>query len=187
MAGEVTAGASAESRVYAATTRSIIVAGLVVGAVLGFGGNFVEPGDAQNLLYGVSAMGLIVAAVLLALGRAFVGDGHAAAGFALLALGEARLLTPTDSPGAQAAFAAATSLYAAGVLMVALSTWAPRWVRLAGAIAALPFAAHFLAYLGGRDIDSTGPLAGIGYALLTVTIVGWVRTVLRPPGAAVQP
>lgn len=160
-------------------TRPIIVAGLVVGAALGFGGNFLEQGDAQNVLYGVSALGLILASVLLAVTHASRGDLLAGAGFAMLALGETRVLNPTDVPGGEASFAAGVLLYAPGLLMVALSTWAPVWVRLVGAASALPFAVHALIYLGGGTIDSTGPLAGIGYTLLTLAIIGWVTTVLR--------
>lgn len=179
MASRVTARASAEPLVFEGT-RAIIVGGLVVGAVLGFGGNFVEQGNMQNVLYGLSALGLIVSSVLLAVEHASIGHRLAAAGFALIALGETRVLNPTDVPGADVSFAAGVFLYAPGLLMIALSTWAPRWVRLVGAIAAVPFAAHSLVYLGGRAIDSTGPLAGIGYALFTVTIIGWIFTVLRP-------
>ena len=183
MAIRATARASAEPLVFEGT-RAIIVGGLVVGAVLGFGGNFVEPGNTQNVLYGLSALGLIVSSVLLAVEHASIGHRLAAAGFALLALGETRVLNPTDVPGADASFAAGVFLYAPGLLMIALSTWAPRWVRLVGAIAAVPFAAHSLVYLSGRAIDSTGPLAGIGYALFTVTIIGWILTVLRSEGGA---
>ena len=183
MASRETGRASPEPLVFDGT-RAIIVGGLVVGAVLGFGGNFVEPGNIQSVLYGISALGLILASVLLAIEHAFAGHRFAAAGFALLALGETRLLNPTDLPGGEAAFAAGVLLYAPGLLMIALSTWAPRWVRLVGAIAAVPFAAHSLVYLGGGAVDSTGPLAGIGYALFTVTVIGWAITVLRSEKAA---
>lgn len=184
MASMATARASAEPLVFDGT-RAIIVGGLVVGAVLGFGGNLVEQGsNTQSVLYGISALGLILASVLLAVEHVSTGHRLAAAGFALLALGETRVLNPTDLPGAQASFAAGVLLYAPGLLMIALSAWAPRWVRLVGAITAVPFATHSLVYLGGGAIDSTGPLAGIGYALLTVTIVGWIRTVLRAETAA---
>ena len=96
-----------------------------------------------------------------------------AAGFAVLALGETRVLNPTDVPTGEASFAVGVLLYPPGLRMIALSTWAPRWVRVAGALAAIPFAAHSLVYLGGGAIDSTGPLAGIGYTLFTVTVIGW--------------
>lgn len=168
-------------------TRGIIVAALVIGAVLGFGGNFVGRGPVQNLMYGLSAVGLIVASVLLAVEHASVGDRLAAAGFAVLALGETRILNTTDVPGGEVAFAAGVFLYAPGLLMVALSSWAPTWVRVVGALAAIPFAAHALTFFGGGAVDSAGPLAGIGYALFTVTVIGWAFTVLRSNERAAPP
>lgn len=178
MGSRATVPASSE-RLVLDRTRSVIVAGLAVGAVLGFGGNFVDRSDTQSVLYGLSAMGMILSSVLLAVEHASAGHRFAAAGFALLALGETRVLNPTDVPGGEASFAAGVLLYAPGLLMIALSTWAPRWVRLVGAMAALPFAAHSLIYLGGGEVDSAGPIAGTGYALLTVTVIGWILTVLR--------
>lgn len=160
-------------------TKPFIVGGFAIGAVLGFGGNFVQRGDIQSLMYGLSAMGLILASVLLAIEHASSGDRFAAAGFALLALGETRVLNPTDAPGGEASFAAGVLLYVPGLLLIALSSWAPRWLRIAGALAALPFAAHSLAFLGGAAIDSTDPLASVGYTLFTLTIIGWTVTVLR--------
>lgn len=178
MASTATATQSAEP-VVSDGTRAIIVGGLVVGAVLGFGGNFVPKGNTQSVLYALSALGLIVSSVLLAVEHASAGHRLAAAGFALLALGETRVLNPTDVPTGEASFAVGVLLYAPGLLMIALSTWASRWVRLAGAMAAIPFAAHSLVYLGGGAIDSTGPLAGIGYTVFTVAVIGWALTVLR--------
>ncbi|MDQ4054672.1 MAG: hypothetical protein M3237_18525 [Actinomycetota bacterium] len=155
--------------------------GLGIGAVLGFAGNFVgHQTHAQSVLFGLSAIGLILGSVLLAVEHASSGHRLAAAGFALLALGETRVLNPTDVAGGEGSFAVGVLLYVPGLLMIALSTWAPRWVRLLGAAAAVPFAAHSLAYLSGASVDSTGPLAGIGYALLTTTILGWILAVLRP-------
>lgn len=177
MASTATTRASAEPLVLVGT-RPIIVGGLVVGAVLGFGGNFVEHTNAQSVMYALSAMGLILASVLLAVEHASHGHRLAAAGFALLALGETRVLNPTDVPGGEGSFAVGVLLYAPALLMIAMSTWAPRWVRLVGAAAAIPFAAHSLAYLSGAAIDSTGPLAGAGYALFTVAVIGWTLTVL---------
>jgi hypothetical protein len=170
--------ASAEQPVFDGT-RAIIVGGLIVGAVLGFGGNFVVHDNAQSVLYGLSALGLILSSVLIAVEHACIGHRLAAAGFILLALGETRVLNPTDVPGGEASFAAGVLLYVPGLLMIALSRWGPRWVRLVGAIAAVPFAAHALFYLGGGPIDSQDPIAGLGYALFTVTVIGWTFTVLR--------
>lgn len=163
-------------------TRGIVAGGLAVGAVLGFGGNFIDPGAVQDVLYALSAVGLILAATLLAVEHVSTGRRATAAGFLLLALGETRLLNPTDAPGGEASFAAGVLLYAPALLLVALSPWAPRWARATGAVAAVLFAAHALAYFGGGTVDSTGgPLTSIGYTLLTLTIVGWIITVLRQP------
>jgi hypothetical protein len=167
-------------------TRVIVVSALLVGAVLGFGGNFVGPRGLQSVLWGVSALGLIVGCVLLAVEHAVVGNRAAAAGFAVLALGESRVLNPTTAPGGEASFAAGVLLYAAGLLLVSVSGWAPRWVRIVGAVAALPFAVHALLHFGGGSVDSTGPLAATGYTLFTVTVVGWALVVARS-GDSVRP
>jgi hypothetical protein len=165
-------------------SKGIVSGGLAVGGVLGFGGSFVGPGAVQDVLYAVSAAGLVLAATLLAVDHASAGRPLVAAGFALLALGETRLLNPTEASGADASFAAGVLLYAPALLLVALSSWAPRWVRATGVAAAVLFAAHALVYFGGGTVDSTGPLASIGYGLLTVTVAGWVITVLRSPRSA---
>lgn len=183
MAAPATVRASVEPLVDD-RSRAIVVGGLCVGEVLGFGGNFVEEGDTQSVLWGLSAVGLILASVLLAVEHVSVGRRLAAAGFALFALGETRVLNPTDAPFAEASFAAGVFLYAPGLLLIALSPWAPGWARAVGAMAAVSFAAHALIYLGGGSIDSKDPLAGIGYALLTLAIIGWIITVLRSDQAA---
>ena len=51
--------------------------------------------------------------------------------------------------------------------------------RIAGALAAIPFAAHALLWLLGRSPAPSGPLASIGSVLLIVAIVDWMITVLR--------
>lgn len=165
----------------------IVTFGLVIGAALGFSGSLVSPGAVQDMLYAVSAVGLILAATLLALEHAAAGRQLVAAGFALLALGETRLVNPTDAPGADDSFAVGVLLYAPALLLIAMSSWAPRWVRATGVAAAVVFAAHALLFFGGEPVDSTGPLASIGYGLLTVTIAGWAITVSRPPRSPAPP
>jgi hypothetical protein len=86
--------------------------------------------------------------------------------------------TPTD-PGAYASFAAGVALYAVALLLASIPPAFPLWTRIAGALAALPFAAHALLSLLGRSPAPSGPLASIGYVLLTLTIVGWMIAVLR--------
>lgn len=161
--------------------RWLVAGALTVGAVLGFGGNFAPVGPVQDLLYAVSAAGLVVGAILLALEHAASGHTLAAAGFAILALGESRLLNPTDAPGGEASFAAGVLLYVPALLLIAFSPWAPRWTRAVGALAAVPFAAHALAYFAGAAVETNGLIPAVGYTLLTVTILGWITAMLRTP------
>ena len=135
----------------------------------------------QDTLHGLSAVTLVLGSILLALEHAAFGHKLAAAGFAMLAFGEARILNPHGVPGGDASFAAGVLLYAPALLLMATSPWAPRWTRMVGAMAAVPFAAHGLAFFGGAAVESDGPLPSVGYALLTLTIIGWVITVLRGP------
>lgn len=175
------AAAPIHSTMHRPTVAWISAGALAVGAVLGFGGNFAPVGPTQDLLYALSAVGLILGSILLALQHATRGHTLAASGFALLALGESRLLNPTDAPGGEASFAVGVLLYVPALLLIACSPWAPRWTRVVGALAAAPFAAHALAYFGGAQVEADGPIPSVGYTLLTVTIVGWVITVLRRP------
>jgi hypothetical protein len=159
--------------------RWIIVGGLVVGVVLGFAGNFFEPGSIKSISYALSAVGLITALVLLGVEHLSIGRARTAAGFALVALGETRVLNPVGVAGGEGSFAVGVLLYACGLLILAWSTWLPLWVRLVGAAAAAVFAAYSLIYLGGGAIDSSSPLANVGYTLFTITAIGWIIAVIR--------
>lgn len=173
--------APATSKTHQPAAVWIIAGALAVGAALGFGGNFAPAGPVQDLLYALSAAGLVLGAVLLALEHAAMGHTLPASGFAILALGESRLLNPTDAPGGEASFAAGVLLYVPALLLIALSPWAPRWTRAVGALASVPFAVHAVAYYAGTAVQPNGPIPSVGYTLLTVTIVGWIITVLRRP------
>jgi hypothetical protein len=165
--------------------RILIVIGLAIGAVLGFGGNFLPAGPQQNVAYAISSLGIIMGSALLAAWFARRGHSIVAVGFALLALAESISLSglfllasaPTFS-GAYT-FAAGVALYAVALPLASVPPAFPLWTRIVGTLAAIPFAAHALLWLLGRSPAPSGPLASIGYVLLTVAIVGWVITVLR--------
>ena len=166
--------------------RILIVVGLAVGAMLGFGGNFLPAGPPQNTAHALSSLGLTMGSALLAAWFARQEKSTVAVGFALLALAEGILLsglfllasTPTDS-GANASFATGVALYAVAFLLASIPPAFPLWTRIVGVLAAIPFAGHALLALLGRAPDPSGPLASIGYVLLIVAIVGWVIAVLR--------
>jgi len=137
--------------------RILIIVGLAVGDVLGLGGNFIHVGPAQNVIYTISSLGIIMGSALLAAWFARQGRDTVAIGFALLALAEGISLsglflsasTPTD-PGAYASFAAGVALYAVALLLASIPPAFPLWTRIAGALASVPFAVHALLSLLGR-------------------------------------
>jgi len=181
----VVANASAHTE-SSMSHRVLIVVGFVIGAVLGFGGNFLPAGPPQNIAHALSSLGLIMSSALFAAWFARRGHNIVAVGFALLALAEGILLsglflsasTPTD-PGAYASFAAGVALYAVALPLASVPPAFPIWTRIVGVLAALPFAAHGLLWLLGRSPAPSGPLASIGYVLLIVAIVGWIIAVLQ--------
>jgi hypothetical protein len=165
--------------------RILIVVGLAIGAVLGFGGNFLPAGPLQNIVYTLSSLGIIMGSALLAAWIADWGQTIAAVGFALLALAESigfsGIFLVANAPTFSGAytFAAGVALYAVALPLASIPHSFPLWTRITGVLAAIPFAAHALLWLLGRSPEPSGPLATIGYVLLIVTMVGWIITVLR--------
>ena len=165
--------------------RILIVVGFAVGAVLGFGGNFLPAGPPQNIVYVFSSLGIIVGSALFAAWFARQGKSIVAVGFALLALAESislpGLFLVASAPTFPAAytFAAGVALYAVALPLVSAPPAFPIWTRIVGVLAAIPFAVHALLWLLGRSPAPEGPFASIGYVLLIVTIVGWIITALR--------
>jgi hypothetical protein len=163
----------------------VVAAGFAVGALLGMGGNFLPAGPAQATAYGISSLGLILGSVLFAARFARQGRDVVAAGFAVFALAEAILISQGMAGDAgRAAFATGVAIYALALPLVSLPAALPIWARLAGGLAAVPFAAHALLHWLGQAPDPAGPLASVGYVLLTVAVVGWIVRALRAPAAA---
>ena len=165
--------------------RILIVVGLAIGAVLGFGGNFLPAGPSQNIVYVISSLGIIMGSALFVAWLARREHTLVAVGFALLALAESigfsGIFLSASAPTFPAVytFAAGVSLYAVALPLISVPPTFPLWTRIVGVLAAIPFAAHALLWLLGRSPAPSGPLATIGYVLLTVAIVGWMITVLR--------
>jgi Na+-translocating ferredoxin:NAD+ oxidoreductase RnfD subunit len=167
----------------------LIITGLAVGAVLGFGGNFLPVGPAQTLTYASSSLGIIMGSALLAAWFAGQGKSTVAVGFALLALAEGSVLLSvfalaggTQRPAF--AFAAGTALYVMALLVASLPPVLPIWVRILGVLAAIPFATYALLSLLDQHPAPSDPLASVGYVLLILAIIGWIVTVLRATPAS---
>jgi hypothetical protein len=176
-----TTSTKAPPRRWTAESR-VIVAGLVVGAVLGQVGGALGIGTAQTVLFAVSSVGLAVGAVLLAIRHLQRGEPVVAAGFAILAVAETMIWTGGGpEQGGEAAFAGATLFYVPALLMVSLPSAFPTWVRALGAVAAVPFGIHVALFLLGAEPTSQGAPAIAGYILLTLAVVGWILSVVRSP------
>jgi hypothetical protein len=161
--------------------RLVIAAGFAVGAVLGMGGNFLPVGPAREVAHSISSLGLILGSALFAARFARQGRDTVAAGFALLALAEAILMSQgmSGDPSSLSAFATGAALYVPALLLASLPTGLPIWARIAGGLAAVPFGAHALLHWLGHAPGTGGPIASAGFMLLTVAIVGWIVVALR--------
>lgn len=175
-------GAPAVAAASGTQTRALTVGSLAVGAVLGFGGNFLAPGAPQTVAHGISSIGLVVASALLALSFLRRGRDAVAAGFLLLTIAEIVLWNNgREGQIATIGFAASVLFYAPALLLVSLPPAFPVWSRAAGALSGLAFGAHGGLFLLGSPQPPDGPIAIAGYALLTVALVGWIVATLRPP------
>jgi len=165
---------------------SLIVGGLVVGAVLGLAGNFVPEGLSLKAAWGISGLGLIVAYVLLAAGYARKSQDEVAAGFVMMALGEAVLFSGLgySVEDSQTSFAGGASIYFVALLLISLPGTFALWTRAAAAIAGVLFGVAALQIYAGQQvfasaIPHTSPLVGTAYGILTVAMIGWIIAVLR--------
>ncbi|MDP9252435.1 MAG: hypothetical protein M3O80_05460 [Chloroflexota bacterium] len=161
--------------------RPLIVAGLAIGAVFGFAGGIAGPGGANSLLYAISSAGLIVGCLFATLSAYERGMRVRAAGFACLALAEAVMHSGTGGANAESAFAGGALLYVPALLLIAAEAGLSPITRAAGALAALPFGVHSVAFYLGADVSYAGPLAQGGYVLLSLAIIGWIVSALRAP------
>lgn len=161
--------------------RMLIVAGFAIGAVFGFAGGIAGPGGANSLLYAISSAGLIVGCLFASLAAYERGMPIRATGFACLALAEAVMHSGTGGANTESAFAGGALLYVPALLLIAAEAGLSLITRAAGALAALPFAVHSIAFYLGAEVSYAGPLAVGGYAVLAVAIIGWIVAALRAP------
>lgn len=159
----------------------LISAGFAIGAAFGIAGSNVTSLILQNTLYEISSLGLITASVLVAVRLLRSGNDFLASGFLLLAVAEAVMTAGTalGSAGGQSEFAAGMALYVPALLLISIPAGLWIWVRVFGVLTAVPFAIAAFKIYGGHEVLSTSMLPGIGYGLLTLTIIGWIISVLR--------
>lgn len=159
--------------------RWIIAAGLVVGIALGIGGSMVNRQPTYSIAEHLSSVGLITGATLLAIRFGRADRWMVAAGFGLLALAEAIILSAPVSGAGEETFASGVALYIPALLLASLPQGLPIWSRIAGGLAAIPFAVHAGLNWLGQNPSPGGPAATAGYILLSVAAIGWIVHVLR--------
>src|SRR5215510_7461611 len=171
------------------TTRPLNVvaaAGLAFGAVFGMAGTFVSQPNVQALLWGIDAVGLIMATALLALKYFRSGDDFVAGGFLVFAIGEATLLSGTAAGlvASVPAFAAGTALWASGLLLVSIPRVLPNLARVLGIGSAILFAiVGARIFLGEQLLPTSSPLPFFAYPFLVITLISWIRTLLLERGS----
>lgn len=155
--------------------------GLAIGAGFGMSGSFVSDPVTQIVLYEISSVGLTAACVLL--GIKFLRDQQdiIAAGFLLFAIAEAVMTAGAalGQVGGQPSFGAGMALYVPSFLLISIPKGFQLWNRITGIAAAIPFAIGASKIFLGELVPSTSALPGAGYGLLTITIIGWIITLLR--------
>lgn len=148
--------------------------------VLGLIANVPGEGPLQDLLHAVSSIGLVVAAALFALREARRGADLVAAGFAILAIAQVVMWAGAGTES-EASFAAAALFFAPALLLISLPPRFAIWTRIAGALAAIAFGAHGVAFLlsGSPPEGLLNAEDSLAYPLLIIAVIGWAVDVIR--------
>ncbi len=164
-------------------TQSNLIAsiGLGIGVILGMSGLAFTAPTTQLCLFVISGIGFTTGLALLAFKFSKEKQEILATGFLLFAIGEAisTLNAAADEKTANAAFAGCMLFYFVGYLFICLTPKFPLWTRISGMASALIFVVAASRFYLGYGINSADTLPGIGYGLLTLTIVGWIVYLLR--------
>ena len=160
----------------------LIIIGFALGVVFGIAGSSVKDLVLQSLLYEISSLGIIVAAVLIA-GKLFrKGEDLVAAGFMVFCLGEIVMnvgAAPAASEVAMGSFGAGMAIYVPAFLMICLPKFFPLLVRLTGIVCTVPFAIAAGKIFLGQDVPSTTLFPSAGYAFLSLTLIGIIYVVAK--------
>lgn len=162
--------------------RGVVLAGLVLGAVLGMAGTLVTSDLLRAELWAIDGTALVVSTVVLALHFFRQGCDGVAAGFLVYAIGEAVMLGGTAGTLAAGvpAFAAGTALWAVGL---ALTSWPPVMPivsRATGAVAAILFGFTSLRIFSGTPLTPLSkPFPYFAYPFLVLTFAGWFWKTIR--------
>jgi len=161
---------------------TIAATGLLTGCVLGMAGSII-PGDTfRNLAWAGGSAGIILASVLLSVFYFRRSYDTLAAGFIILAIGEAVVFSScaTNLDENFSSFGAGSLLWALAIAVLSLQKFFPLLIRLTGMIGAILFAVASILILTGEHVNPlTKPLPYFAYPFYAATLVGWAWTILR--------
>jgi hypothetical protein len=155
--------------------------GLAIGALFGMSGLAFTSPVAQLCLFVISGVGFTVGLTLLVVKFLWEKDEFLATGFLLFAMGEtiSTLNAAADEQTAASSFAGCMLFYVTGFLFICLRPTFPLWTRITGLLSATIFLAAAIRFYLGYGISTADTLPGIGYGLLTLTLIGWITYLLR--------
>ena len=166
--------------------RLVAATGLTVGALLGMAGAFAPTPQLRALAWGIDGTGIIVACALLAVHYLTRGDVQLSAGFLLFMVAETLITSGVAvEPGTfSPVFGPGAGLWAAAIAVISASPALPIFVRAAGAIASVLFAATaIMIFTGGGQSPLSKPLPFYAFPFLALTLLGWAW-VQRTPSTA---
>lgn len=169
-------------RVMKNRMNQVACTGLVLGGFFGMAGSMVAHANLRAAFWALDAVGLVVAASILALSNFRKGKDAIAAGFLVFAIGEGVMLSGTASSldASVPAFAAGTALWSAALLLTSVPREFAVWTRLTGIVAAILFAIVAAEIFWGVALTPLSrPLPFFGYPFLVLTFLGWIWTVLK--------
>jgi hypothetical protein len=158
-----------------------MILGLAAGAGFGQAGNMVPMGAAQNVLWALSSLGLVVSNVLLSTAYHRGKNELVAAGFLLLAIGEMIIWSGghMGEPGAKASFTAGLLFQVPALFLISVPKVLPIWVRALGILAASCFARQAFDYLMLWSPSTSSVFVIVGYIGLTLAFIGYIIEVAR--------
>ena len=162
--------------------NALAVCGLALGGVFGMIGAAVADPHLRTASWGLDAVGLIVAAALLALKFFRVGNDCVAAGFLVLSIGEAVMLSGTAGTleASVPSFGAGAALWSAALLLTSVPRQFAVWNRLAGITASILFSITSARIFWGEQVlPISSPLPFFAYPFLVLTFAGWIWSLLR--------
>lgn len=155
--------------------------GLIIGAMFGVGGSLMNDPINQVILYEISSVGLTTGCALLTIKFIRDKDDLVATGFLLLAIAEAVMSggTAAGEIEGQAAFGAGVALYLPALWLISCDRNFPILFRLTAIAATIPFGIAATKIYMGHEVLTTSALPGAGYGLLTISIAGWVWSLIK--------